>query len=607
MLELTHSQRARSAIREFKTITESLAIRGFYRPSGRFGKALENCLRELSPEIYGTMNDPRVVELKGLEYVIDRLPQGIERSTKIILTDEDQFENTPFVEIEPLRRRRKSYRINNNELCFIISRGISEIYDIITHMTFLNIEAKKIFRRMHDDYGNIRPEWSKLEKVIKRAEELKMGKTALTGDSTDCSSAGSLSSAQLSSEELDSALWNMSIILGRPYHETRESYEYMEKNREEHNSNNGLFSLIYQLGKRIQTDQQSHDDALIIYFTPSLMSIIGHQRYGKLWASRIANEILSLNLQHRPLHIISANMHSVVNLLYGYGAMNSPGVATDLKEMPSTTQNHISSKQESHNIYAFCASLRDKSAQIVEFAKKRGLYPLADQSGANIDCQLIDTALFSDLEFHPELNIEMAALEEKPLILVMDYAFGAQAFEAMEQLLKPLEQNGDKKPLNLGSISIMGKAGILPGEKGDIMLATAHVCEGTSDNYIFDNDLTAEDFDPKVRVYVGPMATVLGTSLQNRDVLKMFMSDWKAVGLEMEGGHYHKAINASIIKGNIPAKTKVRYAYYASDNPLMTGNTLAAGAMGQEGVKPTYMITKVILEKIMASMKTHEA
>ena len=87
MFELSSSQRARAAIREFKTITDSLTIRGFYRPSGKFGTALENCLKDLSPEIYGSMNDNRVVELKGIEYVIDRLPQGIEHAKKIILTD----------------------------------------------------------------------------------------------------------------------------------------------------------------------------------------------------------------------------------------------------------------------------------------------------------------------------------------------------------------------------------------------------------------------------------------------------------------------------------------------------------------------------------------
>ncbi len=564
MQELTSSQRARLAIREFKTITDSLAIRGFYRPSGRFGKALEICLRDLQPEIYGSMNDSRIVELKGLEYVIDRLPQGIEECNKIILTDEEQFEDTPFKKIEPLKRRRTSYRINKQELCFIISRGISEIYDIITHMTFLNIEAKKIYRRMYDDYGNIRVEWKKLEQVVDHI-------------------------AGLNTSDLDSALWNMSIILGRNYHETRESYEYLEQNRRDHKSNHGLFQLIYNLGKRIELEQHSRDNALVIYFTPSLMNIIGHQKHGKIWASHIRKTIEEIGLQDRPLHIISANLHSIVNVLYGYSAM---------KDAKNET---ISQK----GIYEFFPLIKDKGDEIINYSSSKGLHLLPDSSGTNIHCQCIDTYFFDTMEFHPELEIDKEYIKkEKPVLLVMDYAFGIQAFELMEQLLKPIEKMDTTYPLNLGSISIMGKAGTLAGEKGDIMLATAHVCEGTSDNYIVKNDLAAEDFPSDVKVHVGPMATVLGTSLQNSDLLKMFKSDWKAVGLEMEGGHYQKAINASIIKGNISLDARTRYAYYASDNPLMTGNTLAAGAMGNEGIKPTYMITKIILEKILNPRKT---
>ena len=51
---------------------------------------------------------------------------------------------------------------------------------------------------------------------------------------------------------------------------------------------------------------------------------------------------------------------------------------------------------------------------------------------------------------------------------------------------------------------------------------------------------------------------------------------WQAVGLEMEGGHYQRAISAAIIRGHIPREVRVRYAYYASDNPLISGQTLAA-------------------------------
>jgi hypothetical protein len=107
----------------------------------------------------------------------------------------------------------------------------------------------------------------------------------------------------------------------------------------------------------------------------------------------------------------------------------------------------------------------------------------------------------------------------------------------LDELLQPWERDDETRMLKVQSVSIMGKAGILPGEKGDIMLATAHVLEGQAHNYIVENDLGREDFDDTVNVYTGPIITVLGTSLQNRDILEMFHStSWKAVGLEMEGG-----------------------------------------------------------------------
>ena len=55
-----------------------------------------------------------------------------------------------------------------------------------------------------------------------------------------------------------------------------------------------------------------------------------------------------------------------------------------------------------------------------------------------------------------------------------------------------------------------------------------------------------------VSVFEGTMITVLGTSLQNKDILSFCKSSWKAVGLEMEGAHYQKAIqSASKIRHSI--------------------------------------------------------
>ena len=121
------------------------------------------------------------------------------------------------------------------------------------------------------------------------------------------------------------------------------------------------------------------------------------------------------------------------------------------------------------------------------------------------------------------------------------------------------------------------------------------------DAFVESNELSKEDLKGfGVNVFDGSMISVLGTSLQNKDVLSFFHdSTWNVIGLEMEGAHYQKAIqSASKIRGNISENVKVRYAYYASDNPLETGATLASGGLGMTGVTPTYAITQKILEQI---------
>jgi hypothetical protein len=441
-------------------------------------------------------------------------------------------------------------------MCFVITRGLSEIYDILTHLTFLTIEAQKIQERMRDESGHTTVEWQELEKIVHGPPPSGGG--------------------------LDQALWNLSIILGRSFQQTRETYETLEDGRQKCASNAGLFALVYHLGRRVDEEKQVPENALIVYLTPSLMNSIGHHRYGKPWAAAIKRRLIDLELADRPLHIISANLHSVVNLLYGAGALKDADPRTEAGTVVDMVRRII-----------------DHKVDVAARGVRAGLTLLPDLAGTHVDCQIIDTALLDPTAVHPDLDLApLRKAAVKPVILVMDYAFGVQAFELMENLLYPHWEDEQPRLFDIRSIAVMGKAGILSGNKGDIMLATAHVIEGTSDNYTVHNDLAPEDFGTDIPVYSGPMLTVLGTSLQNRDVLRRIQRGWNAVGLEMEGGHYQRAINAAIIKGNIPPDTRTRYAYYASDNPLKSGQTLASGPMGQEGLTPTYRITQVLLEKI---------
>ena len=557
MEELSKSQKARTAIATFKTLSDAIILRGSYSPSGKTGKKLEDALRNFSPEIYGSMSDRRIVELKGLEYVIDRLPKGIERCSKIVLTAQEELADTTFQEVHAMRRRRVSYIVSDDEMCFVVTRGSTEIYDILTHLTFLNIEAQKIGSQVMVSGGDISKEWQELEVLLRSDNEA-------------------------NEADLDQALWNLSIILGRTYKETKETYWNLEANRK-NDYNSGLFNIIYSLGKRIIDESSGVQELLTINFTPSLQETLGHHKYASIWAEGIKKKLVDKRLEERPIHIISANLHSFLNLFYGKGALEAHGMdySTDMYEMVE--------------------QIREHQIEVTHYAEKHGFTPQPDLSGSNIEVQIIDTAELTKRCLHPNMIINWDYITTfKPVLLVMDYAFGVQAYEVMDELLSPCEIDARSISMSTQSVSIMGKAGILPGKKGDIMLATAHVMEGTPHNYILQNDLSPEDFDGSVNVFSGPMLTVLGTSLQNRDVLERFhSSSWHAIGLEMEGGHYQRAINAAIIQGHIPMQMKVRYAYYASDNPLISGETLASGPMGADGIIPTYMITKVIIEKIL--------
>ena len=558
MWALSKSQKSRLAIRAFKTITDAIILQGSYMPSSPTGSRLIEALLQLSPEIYGSMGDARISELKGLEYVINRMPRGIERCQRIVLTAQEDLHGTTFERIMPLERRRVSYLVSPDEMCCIITRGHSEIYDFLTHITFLHIEAKKIRDRviLGDDYS---VEWRELERLVAADDEPQ-------------------------DQELDRALWNLSVLLGRTYSETKDSYLTLAKTNGPGGSNNSLFRIVYGIGKRLLDEREKRRDRLQISFTPSLREVIGHQKYGAIWATRIKDTLREMSLRDRPLHIISANTHSVANILFAAGMLRQAG------------------EDSPEDIYEMVRRLRADDMPCLQFASQHGLTVLEDNSGAGIDVQIIDAARLSPRLVHPALAFDEDFVgAEKPVIVVMDYAFGEQAFEVMDELLSPGEFSQAEAVWPVASISIMGKAGILPGKKGDVMLATAHVMEGMPHNYLVDNDLKVADFDGGgVAVYCGPMVTVLGTSLQNRDVLERFAaSSWRAVGLEMEGGHYQRAINAAIIRGHIAKDVKIRYAYYASDNPLQSGQTLASGPMGEEGIVPTYLITRVILEKIL--------
>jgi len=553
--ERTRAQESSNAIERMYITMRHLFNRGFYKPMGISGETLRNALLQLRPEIYGSIGEEKA-ELEGLLYVIDRLPQGIEECTFINLTSDEGYSNSHFKPIIPEKRRRNCYRIDAEQINIEITRGRSEIYDILTHLTFLFVESHKISNRVIiNEEGVTTRDWIKLEKAVLKKK--------------------------LTQEEREIAITHTANILGRTFNELITVYnDFATSSQPER-----LLHIVYWLGK-LAIEEQINNNKRTITFSPVLRERIGHHIHGEIWANNIKEVLHKNNLLERQIHIISANMHSVMNTLFTPNALKSIVSKKDIFEV-------YESLSDKGNL-----SLRNK---VTKEALEKGMFYIADKSGANIDVQIFDTSKIDSSK--TDIKISKTTLEnKKPVILVMDYAFGEQAYETIDELLKPYKTKGKKVHLNVESVSIMGKAGILEGGKGDIMIPSAHIFEGTADNYPFENELKKGDLEGKgVNIFEGSMITVLGTSLQNKDILKFFYnSTWQVIGLEMEGAHYQKAIQAaSKVRGSISSDVKVRYAYYASDNPLETGATLASGGLGTSGVRPTYLITRTILEQIL--------
>ncbi|HCF04396.1 hypothetical protein [Flavobacterium sp.] len=546
----SRAQESSAAIERLYITMRHLFNRGFYKPMGVSGDTLREALLALRPEIYGNIADEKV-ELNGLLYVIERLPIGIEECRFINLTSEEGYAKSHFKAIVPPKRRRNCYRIDEDQMNVVITRGRSDIYDILTHLTFIFIESHKIKNRvLLDEAGEVSHDWKKLEIAVQQNKKL-------------------------TQVEKEKAISHTANILGRTFEEILDIYDAFGST----SAPDRFLHVIYWLGK-LAIEEIIENNKRTITFSPVLRERLGHHIHGEIWATKIKEVLKENNLLGRPIHVISANMHSVMNSIFAV-----PALKTKFKNQSDFFIYEELSRSGAHEV-------RDLVEAI---ALKQGMISLPDTSGTNIDVQIFDTAKidWSKTSF-PKAQLG----EEKPVIIVMDYAFGEQAYETIDELFKPYKK---ETFLNAQSISIMGKAGILEGGKGDIMIPNAHINEGTADNYFFENELTAEMFEGNdIAVFAGPMVTVLGTSLQNRDLLQFFHeSTWRAIGLEMEGAYYQKAIqSASRIRKSVPKDIRVRYAYYASDNPLETGSTLASGGLGTTGVKPTYLITIKILEQI---------
>ncbi|NRA91120.1 MAG: hypothetical protein HRU26_00295, partial [Psychroserpens sp.] len=345
--ERTRAQESSNAIERMYITMRHLFNRGFYKPMGVSGETLRAALLQLRPEIYGSIAEEKA-ELEGLLYVIDRLPEGIEECKFINLTSDEGYGNSHFVPIIPPKRRRNCYRIDEEQMNIEVTRGRSEIYDILTHLTFLFIESHKISKRvLIDEKGTTTRDWVKLEKAV-------------------------LSNGKLSQQDREIAITHTANILGRTFNELTEAHQkFTSKHKPDR-----LLHIIYWLGK-LAIEEVVSGTKRTVTFSNVLRERLGHHIHGEIWADHIKAVLHKHKLLERPIHVISANMHSVMNSIFADKALKELCTKKSIFEV-----YEVLSQKENQ-------ALRNK---VHKEALQNGMIYIKDTSGTNIDVQIFDTA-----------------------------------------------------------------------------------------------------------------------------------------------------------------------------------------------------------------------
>jgi hypothetical protein len=538
---------------------------------------------QLQPALHRGVNESSRIDTAALQYAVRRLPSNVTRTFGFLLVDELPTAlseaDTLFPLVRTAARRRDVWEVLPGKDLVLLRTGDSDLIDLVTCLCLYAVEARKIRERVIRDES--------LPSIYAfLAAESSLAESGADGEEGRRRSRGFLNTLSFSSREVDA------LIRIWP-DDTVQRISEIARHRE-------MFSID------VRRRQRNY-----------------HARRGELWTGEVARvtaELLGVDpielSRDRGVHIISSNTHSVSNCLnpwyrehreevlswartvahpavgeWDQGAGGDKAAAEAGASGGSST-GPLSRLNEQDLVYAvardYFADHPGAADEARAVARRYGHHALEQTVNTGIQVQLIDLARLVDAGIDPLMvppGAGSAAADD--LIVNIDYAFGEQAEYVIRNLLTLYGEN-------IRSLSFLGKAGALVGNRGEILAPTAFI-EQHSDLF---QPLSRPGRPAGFPVNEGPMLTVDGTLLQNRQMLSFYRQIWNVVGIEMEGTHYYRQILESQQLGVIPGRLDLRFLYYVSDLPLETSSTLTAPMRASEGVPPLYAITRHILNEI---------
>lgn len=517
---------------------------------------LLNAYCEMEPSLHRYCNTRDVVDVEALLYAAERLPESIYEVREILIQADapDKLPRMAGVDrLDSGARRRPTFQVGSDVIIVVAREGRTELLDLITLLCSYQLEAQKIAHLLRS---------TSLYRDVKRAVE---------------NGCGSL-------EERNRLVARLAFELGT----TDDLMVALDKQW-----NGELLERLHSL---------TESPPFFVARLHRDYSFEASRSRAEQWAGNLRKAVEALGDWNGPVHILSSNTHSTVNLLSGY-ALQVEDEIWDWALKNSSHKEFLQAQTERKpNLTYFL--LRDwlkahpeRHEEKLIWGSSMGVHDLADEFYTGVHSQVIELGKVDPQKVDPRLREPLSNLADPHSVLInFDYAFGEQAGILVEQLFKVFRER-------VKSFSIMGKAGTVVGGRGGIMLPTYLLKEGSRDVYDlpFGNALSPEDLtDLKLgQVHSGgPMLTVAGTIMQNEEMLLRYRENWKILGLEMEGIPYVRALHQGLKRGWLCSELQVMVGYYASDAPLEVGETLAR-ELAFEGLDPTYGLNLAILKKLM--------
>lgn len=498
----------------------------------------------LRPALH-SLADSSTFDTGAFSYAVRRLPPNTTATPAWYLTDELppalRKANQLFQSVESLARRRGSWQMFPGKNLVIIRNGITDVLDLVSCLCAFAVEARKIRRRLSSP-GTLTTLQHYLDLGIQG--DPNTGLTALGFSDVEARTL-----LGLWGEQVFQRLWELFLL---------------------------------------------HED---IFLATQKQTDIYHGRRTEQWIAQIlqgAESLLGLERDRWPkdleVHLISSNTHSVTNCL-------SPAVRSLRPEVYDWARDtrHPYLREDwavaEDQFYALLGEyLRRHPNPRLPSGGERGILRLNDHTATGIQAQIIDLSKLEDQDWDPLVR---RPTRPRPILIInIDYAFGEQAQEILRGFIPGFHQH-------FRGFHVIGKAGALVGQRGDILVPTSFLNQRDDRLFQLPKPYPFPDRLQDRVVHKGVLLTVEGTLMQNRPMLQFYQTIHRVIGLEMEGYYFSREIEQSIEAGVLSPGIRQNYLYYVSDLPLEAHSSLAKPMAGHEGVPPLYALTRWVLNDIL--------